>query len=259
MADLPTLYVHAPALLAAGERGLSTDARTGIQALERPHPPIPLGPGRAERRACASRRRGTLTLIAHVDGARGRVVAPSRGPTRTAEDFVAPTACTVASDPEATRWHCVTDHLHTPQSASVVRCVAAYDGIAEHLGHKEPRGRRKSMATRAAFLADPTPHIVCHSTPKHASWRNHIAMWCRILVRKFLKARQFSLRAGLTSQGVGLYGLLQCDDGQTVHMDVRTPTAQCLKESLFPPGCTRWAQPLLKLMTQAMSSPSQKL
>ena len=29
MADLTTLYVHAPALLAAGERGLSTDEMTG--------------------------------------------------------------------------------------------------------------------------------------------------------------------------------------------------------------------------------------
>ena len=35
MADLTMLYAHAPALLAAGERVLSTDEMTGIQALER--------------------------------------------------------------------------------------------------------------------------------------------------------------------------------------------------------------------------------
>ena len=52
-ADLTTLSVPAPALLAAGEQVLSTDAMTGIQALERTHPTLPLGPGRAERRAFA--------------------------------------------------------------------------------------------------------------------------------------------------------------------------------------------------------------
>jgi putative transposase len=62
--------------------------------------------------------------------------------------------------------------------------VAQYDGITDHLGHKEKHGMRKSMATRAAFLADPTPPIVCHSTPKHASWMNHIEMWCSLVVRQ---------------------------------------------------------------------------
>jgi len=38
MADLTTLYAQAPALWAAGERVLSTDDMTGIQALERKHP-----------------------------------------------------------------------------------------------------------------------------------------------------------------------------------------------------------------------------
>ena len=39
MVDLTTLYVQAPALVAAGERGLSTDEMTGLQALERQQPP----------------------------------------------------------------------------------------------------------------------------------------------------------------------------------------------------------------------------
>jgi hypothetical protein len=34
MADLTMLYMHAPALLEAGERVISTDEMTGIQALE---------------------------------------------------------------------------------------------------------------------------------------------------------------------------------------------------------------------------------
>jgi hypothetical protein len=50
MADLTALYEQAPALVAARERVLSTDEMTGMQALARKHPTLPMGPGRAERR-----------------------------------------------------------------------------------------------------------------------------------------------------------------------------------------------------------------
>jgi len=90
MADVTTLYLQAPTLHAAGERGLSTDEMTGIQALERKHPTIPMGPGRVERREFEYIRHGTLTLIANFAVAQGLVVAPSLGPTRTEEDCVAP-------------------------------------------------------------------------------------------------------------------------------------------------------------------------
>ena len=107
MADITALYLQAPTLHAAGERVMSTDEMTGIQALERKHPTIPMGPGRVERREFEYIRHGTLTLSANVDGAPGHVVASALGPTRTEEDFVNHMARTVAAEPEATRWHFV--------------------------------------------------------------------------------------------------------------------------------------------------------
>ena len=120
MADLTTLYRHAPALLEAGERVLSTDEMTGIQALERKHPTRLMEPGQVERREFEYIRRGTVTLIANFDVAQGTIVTPSMGPTRTGEDFVNQIARTIASAPEVTRWHFVADNLNIHQSAGLV-------------------------------------------------------------------------------------------------------------------------------------------
>jgi DDE superfamily endonuclease len=106
----------------------------------------------------------------------------------------------VERDPTATTWHCVVDNLNTHMSESLVRYVAARSGTPADLGQKERRGILRSMASRAAFLRDPTHAIVFHSTPKHASWLNQVEIWRSILVRKLLRRGTFTSVADLQAQ-----------------------------------------------------------
>jgi transposase len=186
------LYASAPERAKQGERSISMDELTGVQALERKHPDLPMQAGHVLRREFEYIRHGTLSWFINFDVVTGHVIEPSWGPTRTEEDALAHVQRLVASDPRATKWHVILDNLNIHQSESLVVWMAQREGIApDTLGVKGKSGILQSMESRATFLHDPTHQVVLYYTPKHASWMNQVEIWLSILVRKLLKRGNF--------------------------------------------------------------------
>lgn len=184
-------YADTPRLHEEGVHVVSTDEKTGIQAIERLQPSLPVRPGMVERIEADYCRHGTLCLIANFDVATGQAIMPSIGPTRTEEDFAGHIARTIDTDPDAT-WIFVLDQLNTHKSESLVRLVAERCRIDDDLGIKDKNGVLESMATRKIFLMDPEHRIRFVYPPRHTSWLNQVEIWFSILTRRALKRASFA-------------------------------------------------------------------
>jgi len=88
VSDLNGLYQQAPELAKQGQRIESTDEMTGVQALERQHPDLPMLPGKVERGEFEYIRHGTLAFMFNFDIVTGQLAACTASPTRNQQDFL---------------------------------------------------------------------------------------------------------------------------------------------------------------------------
>ena len=123
------------------------------------------------------------------------------GETRTEADFDRFLSHLLAPLTSCPMVHLVMDNLNTHVSEAVVRVVARDEALADKvLGVKGKRGILQSMPSRAAFLREASHRIVCHFTPKHASWLNQIEIWFSILARKVIRRGNFTSTSDLRAK-----------------------------------------------------------
>src|SRR5262249_21938871 len=163
-ADICAVYKDA-ATADESHRTISIDEKTGIQALERIAPGLPIKPGKIERREFEDRRHGTHALVAAFD-VTTRKVPGVVGDHPPEKDFARFLATLLSSDSPETKWDIVCDNLDIHLSESVVRLVARSCGLKGSLGIKGKSGVLANRATRQAFLSQPEHRITFHFTPR---------------------------------------------------------------------------------------------
>ena len=150
--DIVGLYLKPPdkALV------LCVDEKSGIQALDRTAPLLPMRPGQIERRTHDYSRHGTTDLFAALELATGRVIASCQRRHRSIEfrNFLDQIDASVPSKLDV---HIILDNSATHKTAHIHRWLA-----------KRPRY-----------------HL--HFTPTSSSWLNLVERWFAALTEKQLK------------------------------------------------------------------------
>ena len=116
------LYVEPP----EGEVVVSVDVKSGIQALDRTQPLLPIDFGKTEKRTHDYVRAGTIDLYAVIDICTGRV-RTSLSPTHVTPDFLRLMKKVVAGYPD-TKVHVVLDNASAHSSGDTQEWLAKQNG-----------------------------------------------------------------------------------------------------------------------------------
>lgn len=154
--DVVALYLNPP------ERAvvLCVDEKSGIQALNRSSPLLPMLPGTPERRSFDYHRAGTTDLFAALDVATGMVIHSIQRRHRAIEfkKFLAQIDQTVPTDLAV---HLICDNLSTHKTPSIGAWLAAH------------------------------PRFHLHFTPTSSSWLNLVERWFRDLTDQAIRRGVF--------------------------------------------------------------------
>jgi len=153
--DVLMLYYEAP----AGEHIICLDEKTGMQALERRYPDIPMQSGQPVRREFEYIRHGTLCLMGAYD-VRGRKLFGFTSEDKNTFTFVDLLNAVDICYPEG-KGHLVVDNLSMHDTDDV------HEWLEDH------------------------PRWTLHFTPKHASWLNQIECAFSLLGRHVLARGSF--------------------------------------------------------------------
>jgi transposase len=149
--DVVGLYMNPPENAVV----LCVDEKTGIQALDRTQPMLPIVPGNSRAWTNEYVRHGTRTMLASLDISTGEVFAHIKN-RRTSVIFLEFME-ELAEKYQGQRLCVVMDNLNTHNNA------AAKEWLSRH------------------------PQITFHYTPKHASWTNLIECFFSILIKQGLQ------------------------------------------------------------------------
>ena len=151
--DVVGLYLNPPQAAMV----LCVDEKTGVQALDRTAPILPLLPGTPQRQTHDYTRHGTTNLYAALDVASGKVISQMTPPRHRAIEFKRFLAHVDRAVPAELELHVICDNSST---------------------HKTPGIQRW-------LLAHPRVHL--HFTPTYSSWLNLVERWFAELTAKWLR------------------------------------------------------------------------
>lgn len=150
--EIVDLYMDPP----DDEIVVSVDAKTGIQALDRTQPLLPVTFGKTEKRTHDYKRMGTVDMYAAMDLGTGKVTA-SLSPTHNTKDFL----------------------------RLMNKVVSEYDGKKIHVVLDNASSHTSDDAEK--WLKKQNGNVVFHFTPTGASWMNMIEIWNGIITRKSIR------------------------------------------------------------------------
>lgn len=176
METIISLYQHPP------ENLFCFDECTGIQALKRLTPNLPVATGQPILEDFDYKRNGTTDLIAFLHPMSGTVYGQcvSNHDRHTLSRVFTDHVNTMASDCVI---HYIADNLTTHYHEDFCKTVAELSGVQYKT--------LKSSDERRQWLASEDKRIIVHFVPFHASWLNMVEIWFGILKNKCLKYDHF--------------------------------------------------------------------